>query len=45
MRIGMERMVTQLLEMARIESGQLELAHEAVDLQQLLTDVENGFAL
>ena len=41
----MERMVAQLLELARIESGQLELAHEAVDLQQLLTDIENSFAL
>ncbi|MGD2050789.1 MAG: HAMP domain-containing sensor histidine kinase [Chloroflexota bacterium] len=41
----MERMVSQLLVLARIESGQLELAREAVDLQQLLTDVENSFAL
>ena len=41
----MERMVAQLLELARIESGQLELVHEAVDLQQLLTDIENSFAL
>lgn len=35
----MERMVNELLDLARIESGQLQLKMRPVDLSQLLTDV------
>lgn len=35
----MERMVNELLDLARIESGQLQLKMRQVDLSQLLTDV------
>jgi signal transduction histidine kinase len=35
----MQRMVDQLLDLARIETGQLALVYAPVDLQQLLSDV------
>ncbi|MCA9974161.1 MAG: HAMP domain-containing protein, partial [Anaerolineales bacterium] len=38
----MARMVAQLLDLARIESGQMALAQEDVDLRQLLNDVQHG---
>ena len=41
----MQRMVNQLLDLARIESGQLELVQVPVDLYQLLTDVHNTLML
>lgn len=41
----MARMVSQLLDLARIESGQLELAQTAVDLHYLLTNVHHNLAL
>lgn len=41
----MQRMVNQLLDLARIESGQLELVQAPVDLHQLLTDVHNNLML
>jgi signal transduction histidine kinase len=41
----MARMVGQLLDLARIESGQLELARELVDLAQVLADVQQNLAL
>ncbi len=41
----MERMVAQLLDLARIESGQLTLAQETVDLRSLLGEVERSFSL
>ena len=41
----MQRMVDQLLDLARIESGQLELVQAPVDLHQLLTDVHNNLML
>ncbi|MFO7678526.1 MAG: HAMP domain-containing sensor histidine kinase [Chloroflexota bacterium] len=41
----MQRMVDQLLDLARIESGQLELALTPVDLRQLLTDATHNLAL
>ncbi|MBE2219928.1 MAG: HAMP domain-containing histidine kinase [Anaerolineae bacterium] len=41
----MQRMVNQLLDLARIESGQLELVQTPVDLHQLLTDVHNNLML
>jgi len=41
----MERMVTQLLDLARIESGQLTLAQDPVDLRLLLGEVEQSFSL
>ena len=41
----MSRMVSQLLDLARIESGQLELARQPVDLAQVLTDVQKNLAL
>ncbi len=40
----MTRMVAELLDLARIESGQLELARRPVDLSQLLQDVVNNLA-
>ncbi|MFQ5401164.1 MAG: sensor histidine kinase [Anaerolineae bacterium] len=39
----MARMVTNLLDLARIESGQIQLAREPVDLAQLLADVHHSF--
>ncbi len=39
----MSRMVNQLLDLARIESGQLELNQTQVDLTQLLTEVYHSF--
>ena len=36
------RMVSQLLDLARIESGQLQMAREPVDLAQVLTDVQQN---
>jgi two-component system OmpR family sensor kinase len=39
----MERMVKQLLDLARMESGQLELARQPVDLGQLLVEVKESF--
>lgn len=39
----MERMVEQLLDLARMEAGQLQLARQPVDLGQLLTGVEESF--
>ncbi len=41
----MSRMVAQLLDLARIESGQLELARVPVDFGQVLTDVQRNLAL
>jgi signal transduction histidine kinase len=41
----MARMVSQLLDLARIESGQLELAQQPVDLAQVLTDVQQNLHL
>ena len=41
----MQRLVDQLLDLARIESGQLELVQDLVDLQQLLTDVHTNLIL
>lgn len=41
----MARMVAQLLDLARLESGQFELAREIVDLQELLTDLHRNMAL
>lgn len=41
----MQRMVDQLLDLARIESGQLELLQAPVDLYQLLSDVFNNLML
>ena len=38
----MSRMVTQLLDLARIESGQIVLKKEAVDLSQLFTDIHHS---
>jgi len=38
----MDRMVGQLLELARIESGQLQLAQDVVDLQRLIVEVEQA---
>ncbi len=38
----MSRMVSQLLDLARIESGQLEIARQPVDLDQILTDVQQN---
>jgi len=40
----MERMVDQLLDLARIESGQLQLDQEEVDLQSLILDVQHNFS-
>jgi signal transduction histidine kinase len=41
----MQRMVNQLLDLAKIESGQLKLERAPVDLHQLLTDVHNNLML
>lgn len=41
----MSRMVRQLLDLARIESGQLALHKTAVDLVQLVSDVQRSFLL
>ncbi|MCB9419458.1 MAG: HAMP domain-containing protein [Ardenticatenaceae bacterium] len=41
----MARMVSQLLDLARIESGQLELARDPVDLAQVLVDVQQNLRL
>jgi len=41
----MQRMVEQLLDLARIESGQLELALAPVDLRPLLTEVHHNLTL
>ncbi|MCA9876088.1 MAG: HAMP domain-containing protein [Anaerolineales bacterium] len=40
----MQRMVNQLLDLARIESGQLRLTYAQVDLQQVLTEVHDNLA-
>lgn len=39
----MDRMVNQLLDLARLESGQVELARQPVDLGQLLAGVQRSF--
>ena len=41
----MQRMVDQLLDLARIESGQLELVQAPVDLHQLLADAHTNLML
>lgn len=41
----MTRMVSQLLDLARIESGQLELNYELVDLCQIIKDVAGSLAV
>jgi two-component system, OmpR family, sensor kinase len=41
----MGRMVTQLLDLARLESGQLELTRRPVDLSQILTAVHHNLTL
>jgi len=41
----MGRLVTGLLDLARIESGQVEMRRERVDLQALLANVTDGFQL
>jgi signal transduction histidine kinase len=41
----MQRMVNQLLDLAKIESGQLTLEQAPVDLHQLLTEVQNNLML
>ncbi|MCP4427675.1 MAG: HAMP domain-containing protein [Chloroflexi bacterium] len=41
----MSRMVAQLLDLARIESGQLELARVPVDLSQVMGDVQRNLVL
>jgi len=41
----MTRMVSQLLDLARIESGQIALNLELVDLGQILTDVQHSMAV
>jgi signal transduction histidine kinase len=41
----MARMVSQLLDLARIESGQMDLAREPVDLCQILTDVHRNLSV
>lgn len=38
----MHRMVNQLLDLARLESGQLRLVHQPVDLSQLMQDVHRN---
>jgi signal transduction histidine kinase len=39
----MDRMVTQLLDLARLESGQVELVRQPVDMGQLLATVQRSF--
>jgi two-component system OmpR family sensor kinase len=39
----MQRMVEQLLDLARMESGQLQLARQAVDLGHLLSELKDSF--
>ena len=39
----MDRMVNQLLDLARLESGQMELARRPVDLGRLLAEVQRSF--
>ncbi|MEZ4518600.1 MAG: ATP-binding protein [Chloroflexota bacterium] len=39
----MDRMVSELLDLARLESGQIVLAHEPVDLGGLLAEVQHTF--
>jgi two-component system sensor histidine kinase ResE len=39
----MTRMVDQLLDLARLESGQLQLIREPVDLPSLLSQIRDGF--
>jgi two-component system sensor histidine kinase ResE len=41
----MTRMVEQLLDLAKIESGQMQLNREPVDLAQLIQDVHRSLAL
>jgi len=41
----MARMVAQLLDLARIESGQIELSRELVDLCQIMTDVHRNLSV
>lgn len=41
----MSRMVSQLLDLARIESGTLQLAQEPVNIAALLTDVQQNLTL
>ncbi len=41
----MSRMVSQLLDLARIESGTLQLAQEPVNIADLLTEVRHNLAL
>lgn len=41
----MSRMVRQLLDLARIESGQLELHQTAVDLSQVIADVAHNLSV
>lgn len=38
----MDRMVTQLLDLARLESGEFQLTHQTVDLEQLVTGVHSS---
>jgi two-component system sensor histidine kinase ResE len=40
---SMTRMVDQLLDLARLESGQLQLIREPVDLPSLLSQIRDGF--
>jgi two-component system sensor histidine kinase ResE len=41
----MGRLVNQLLDLARIESGELQMSFEPVDLQQLLGDIQRNSSL
>ena len=41
----MTRMVEQLLDLAKIESGELQLSHEPVDMGQLVEEVHRNLAL
>jgi signal transduction histidine kinase len=41
----MSRMVSQLLDLAKIESGQFELSRTPVDISQVLTDVQSSLRL
>lgn len=40
----MNRMVNELLDLARLESGQVELARQPVDVGSILADVQRSFA-